>query len=166
MYRSRTIQVTRGSEQEWALWLYDLGPEEILWFIPWYRISEFIQTSVQHHHVYLLGFTHNTWYSATRVLRQMGVDKGVPLPTGLAISAPITAGVVRVVMQAWMRHFEMVQPLPDPTLVRTTPEHRLWFITVVWPIEKPRRQAILQELEGDSGSSEVVSGASSSRARA
>src|ERR1041384_1270822 len=85
MYRSRTILVTRGSEQEWALWLYDLGPEEILWFIQWYRIPEFIKTSVQHHHVYLLGFTHSTWYSATRVLRQMRVDQGVPLP----ISAPI-----------------------------------------------------------------------------
>ena len=96
----------------------------------------------------------------------MGVDQGVPLPTGLAISAPITAGVVRVVMQAWVRRFDTIRPLPDPTLVRTTPEHRHWFITEVWPIEKPRRQAILQELEGDSGSSEVVSGASSSRARA
>src|ERR1041384_3303102 len=158
MYRSRTILVTRGSEREWALWLYDLGPEEILWFIPWYRIAQFIKTSVQHHHVYLLGFTHSTWYSATLVLRQMGVDQGVSLPTGLNTSAPITAGVVRVVMQAWVRHVRMVRPLPDPTLVRTTPEHRQWFIAEVWPIEKPRRHALLRELEGEPVTSAVVDG--------
>ena len=108
MYRSRSIRITRVSVQEWILWLYDLGAEEILWFILWYHISEFIRASAQHHHIYLLGFTHSTWYSATRVLRQMGVDQGVPLPSGLAISVPITAWVVRVVMQAWVRHVKMI----------------------------------------------------------
>ncbi|KDP36017.1 hypothetical protein JCGZ_09983 [Jatropha curcas] len=42
----------------------------------------------------------------------------------------------------------MVRPLPNPASVQTTPEYRAWFIATVWPIERPRRTALLSVLEG------------------
>ncbi|KDP39404.1 hypothetical protein JCGZ_03686 [Jatropha curcas] len=42
----------------------------------------------------------------------------------------------------------MVRPLPNPASVQTSPEYRAWFITAVWPIERPRRTALLSALEG------------------
>ncbi|KDP35813.1 hypothetical protein JCGZ_10622 [Jatropha curcas] len=42
----------------------------------------------------------------------------------------------------------MVRPLPNPTSVQTSPEYRTWFIAAVWPIERPRRTALLSALEG------------------
>ena len=32
--------------------------------------------------------------------------------------------------------------------VHTSPEYRTWFIAAVWPIERPRRNALLSALEG------------------
>ncbi|KDP22629.1 hypothetical protein JCGZ_02836 [Jatropha curcas] len=42
----------------------------------------------------------------------------------------------------------MVRPLPNPTGIHTLPEYRTWFMASVWPIEKPRRKALLNALEG------------------
>ncbi|KDP35457.1 hypothetical protein JCGZ_10850 [Jatropha curcas] len=42
----------------------------------------------------------------------------------------------------------MVRPLPNPAGVQTCPEYRTWFIAVVWPVERPRRNALLSALEG------------------
>ncbi|KDP35080.1 hypothetical protein JCGZ_11032 [Jatropha curcas] len=42
----------------------------------------------------------------------------------------------------------MVRPLPNPASVQTSPEYRAWFITAVWPIERPTRTALLSVLEG------------------
>ncbi|KDP32203.1 hypothetical protein JCGZ_13810 [Jatropha curcas] len=42
----------------------------------------------------------------------------------------------------------MVRPLPDPASVHNSPEYRNWFIDAVWPIERPRRTALLSALEG------------------
>ncbi|KDP22035.1 hypothetical protein JCGZ_02885 [Jatropha curcas] len=44
----------------------------------------------------------------------------------------------------------MVRPLPNPAGagVHISPEYRTWFIAVVWPVERPRRNALLSALEG------------------
>ncbi|KDP42635.1 hypothetical protein JCGZ_01673 [Jatropha curcas] len=42
----------------------------------------------------------------------------------------------------------MVRPLPNPAGVQTFHEYRTWFIATVWPIERPRRTALLSALEG------------------
>ncbi|KDP24244.1 hypothetical protein JCGZ_26701 [Jatropha curcas] len=42
----------------------------------------------------------------------------------------------------------MVRPLPNPAGVHTSPEYRTWFIAAVWPIERPRKNALLSALEG------------------
>ncbi|KDP26337.1 hypothetical protein JCGZ_22112 [Jatropha curcas] len=42
----------------------------------------------------------------------------------------------------------MLRPLPNPAGVQTSPEYQTWFIAVVWPVEKPRRNALLSALEG------------------
>ncbi|KDP46051.1 hypothetical protein JCGZ_13497 [Jatropha curcas] len=42
----------------------------------------------------------------------------------------------------------MVKTLPNPAGIHTSPEYRTWFMTVVWPVEKPRRNALLSALEG------------------
>ncbi|KDP23143.1 hypothetical protein JCGZ_00531 [Jatropha curcas] len=55
----------------------------------------------------------------------------------------ITPGVTRAVLRAWVRDHHMVGPLPNPASVQTSPEYRTWFITIVWPIERPRRTALL-----------------------
>ncbi|KDP20480.1 hypothetical protein JCGZ_05752 [Jatropha curcas] len=73
-YRMRRILITHPSTDAWTSWLIELGPNEVLWFVPWYDITRFIQVSSRHTRVYLLGLTHCTWYCASRVLRQMGID--------------------------------------------------------------------------------------------
>ncbi|KDP26143.1 hypothetical protein JCGZ_22930 [Jatropha curcas] len=42
----------------------------------------------------------------------------------------------------------MVRPLPNSADVHTSPEYRTWFIAALWPIERPRRTALLSALEG------------------
>ncbi|KDP33271.1 hypothetical protein JCGZ_13522 [Jatropha curcas] len=74
-YRMRRILISDPTTDAWASWLIELGPNEILWFIPWYNINRFIQASSHHTRVYLLGLTHCTWYCASRILRQMGADE-------------------------------------------------------------------------------------------
>ncbi|KDP23165.1 hypothetical protein JCGZ_00077 [Jatropha curcas] len=41
----------------------------------------------------------------------------------------------------------MVRPLPNPTGIHTSPEYRTWFIAIVWPVERPRRNTLLSVLE-------------------
>ena len=94
-----------------------------------------LSSSRGHSRVYLLGFTHSTWYSAARVQRQMGVDQTVPLLGGIHFDAPISAGVIRVVLSAWIRDHRLVRPIPDPTSVRTSLEYQRWLMTDVWPVE-------------------------------
>ena len=72
------------SADAWTIWLLQLGAEDILW----YRMGGILSSSRGHSRVYLLGFTHSTWYSAARVLRQMGVDQTVPLLGGIHFDAP------------------------------------------------------------------------------
>ncbi|KDP22980.1 hypothetical protein JCGZ_01737 [Jatropha curcas] len=57
-------------------------------------------------------------------------------------------GVPRAILKAWVRDHHMVRPLPNPAGVHTSPEYRTWFIAAVWPIERPRRTALLSALEG------------------
>ncbi|KDP23779.1 hypothetical protein JCGZ_00148 [Jatropha curcas] len=52
----------------------------------------------------------------------------------------------------------MVRPLPNPTSIQTSPEYRTWFITTVWPIERPRRTALLSVLEGWVQTDEIGTG--------
>ncbi|KDP31477.1 hypothetical protein JCGZ_15428 [Jatropha curcas] len=62
-------------------------------------------------------------------------------------------------MHSWTRSLSKVEkinlgrPLPNPASVQTSPEYRTWFIAVVWPIERPRRTALLSALEGEVGES-------------
>ena len=106
--------------------------------------------------IYLLGFTHSTWYSAARVQRQMGIDQTVPLLGGVHFDAPITIGVIRVVLSAWVRDHHLVHPISDSTSVQTSPEYREWMKKVVWPIERPKRIALLLQVEGWNKEEEVV----------
>ena len=147
-YRMRKILISHPSIETWTSWLVELGPNEILWFIPWYNISRFIQVSFRHSRVYLLGLTHCTWYCASRVLRQMGIDRTVPIMDDISADSAITPGVTRAVLRAWVRDHHMVRPLPNPAGVQTSPEYRTWFIATVWPIEGPRRTALLSALKG------------------
>ena len=147
-YRMRRILIAHPSTDAWTSWLIELGPDEILWFISWYNITRFIQVSFRHSRVYLLGLTHCTWYCASRVLRQMGIDQTVPIVDDISADSAITPGVTRAVLRAWVRDHRMVRPLPNPAGVQTSPEYRAWFITAVWPIERPRRTALLSVLEG------------------
>ena len=147
-YRMRRILITLPSTDAWTSWLIELGPNEVLWFISWYDITRFIQVSSRHTRVYLLGLTHCTWYCASRVLRQMGIDQTVPIVDGISADSAITPGVTRAVLRAWVRDHHMVRPLPNPAGVQTSPEYRAWFIAAVWPVERPRRNALLSVLEG------------------
>jgi len=147
-YRMRKILITHPSTDAWTSWLIELGPNEVLWFISWYDITHFIQVSSRHTRVYLLGLTHCTWYCASRVLRQMGIDQTVPIVDDTSADSAITPGVTRAVLRAWVRDHHMVRPLPNPAGVQTSPEYRTWFIAVVWPVERPRRYALLSALEG------------------
>ncbi|KDP42357.1 hypothetical protein JCGZ_02872 [Jatropha curcas] len=147
-YRMRRILISHPTIDAWTSWLIELGPNEILWFISWYNITRFIQVSFRHTRVYLLGFTHCTWYCASRVLRQMGIDQTVPIMDDFSADSAITPGVTRAVLRAWVRDHRMVRPLPNPATIQTSPEYRSWFITTVWPIERPRRTALLSILEG------------------
>ncbi|KDP39403.1 hypothetical protein JCGZ_03685 [Jatropha curcas] len=92
-YRMRRILITHPSTDIWTSWLVELGPNEILWFISWYNVTCFIQVSFRHSRVYLLGLTHCTWYYASRVLRQMGIDQTVPIMDDISADLAITPGV-------------------------------------------------------------------------
>ena len=70
--------VKHGSEKEWTTWLFDLGPEDLLWFCPWYGIQRFMIKSDGYKMVYLVGLSMTTFYQATRVMRQMGHSQGIP----------------------------------------------------------------------------------------
>ncbi|KDP36064.1 hypothetical protein JCGZ_10316 [Jatropha curcas] len=105
------------------------------------------EVSSRHTRVYLLGLTHCTWYCASRVLRQMGIDQTVPIVDDFSVDSATTPGVTRAVLRAWVRDHHMVRPLPNPAGVQTSPEYRTWFIDAVWPIEL-RRNALLSVLEG------------------
>ncbi|KDP20582.1 hypothetical protein JCGZ_04249 [Jatropha curcas] len=78
----------------------------------------------------------------------MGIDQTVPIVDGTSVDSVITPGVTRAILKAWVRDHHMVRPLPNPAGVHTSPEYRTWFITAVWPIERPRRNALLSALEG------------------
>ncbi|KDP22922.1 hypothetical protein JCGZ_01921 [Jatropha curcas] len=78
----------------------------------------------------------------------MGIDHTVPIVDGTSADSAITPGVTQAVLRAWVRDHHMVRPLPNPTGVQTSPEYRTWFIAVVWPVERPRRTALLSALEG------------------
>ncbi|KDP23173.1 hypothetical protein JCGZ_00084 [Jatropha curcas] len=78
----------------------------------------------------------------------MGIDQTVPIMDDISANSAITLGVTRAVLRAWVRDHRMVRPLPNPASVQTSPEYRAWFITAVWPIERPRRTALLSVLEG------------------
>ena len=41
----------------------------------------------------------------------------------------------------------MVHPLTDPSQVQVTPEYRHWLKTEIWPMELPRKIALLRHLE-------------------
>ncbi|KDP23848.1 hypothetical protein JCGZ_27152 [Jatropha curcas] len=114
-YRMRRILITYPSIDAWTSWLIELGPNEILWFISWYNITRFIQASFRHTRVYLLGLTHCTWYCASRVLRQMGIDQTAPLMDDISADSAIILGVTRAVLRAWVRDHHMIRPLPNPT---------------------------------------------------
>ncbi|KDP39406.1 hypothetical protein JCGZ_03688 [Jatropha curcas] len=144
----RRILITHPSTDAWTSWLIELGPNEVLWYISWYDITRFIQVSFRHTRVYLLGLTHCTWYCASRVLRQMGIDQTVLIVDGTSIDSIITPGVTRAIFKAWVRDHHMVRPLPNPVGVHTSPEYRTWFIAAFCPIERPRRNALLSALEG------------------
>ena len=103
-----------GSKDAWTSWLLQLGTDSILWYVPWYQMGGVLWVSRGHNGVYLLGFTHSTWYIATRVQRQMGIDQTVPLLDGIYQDAPITAGVVKAVLNAWVRDHRLVRSIPDP----------------------------------------------------
>ena len=47
-------------------------------------------------------------------------------------------------------------PISDSTLVLTTPESQHWLRTEVWPIERPRKIALLRQLERWDGGEEEV----------
>ncbi|KDP30116.1 hypothetical protein JCGZ_18227 [Jatropha curcas] len=144
----RRILITHPSTDAWTSWLIELGPNEVLWFISWYGITRFIQVSSRHTRVYLLGLTHCTWYCASRIMRQMGIDQTVPIMDDSLSDSTITPGVTRAVLRAWVRDHQMVRPLPNPAGIQTSPEYRAWFMTVVWPVEKLRRNTLLSALEG------------------
>ncbi|KDP24820.1 hypothetical protein JCGZ_25287 [Jatropha curcas] len=82
------------------------------------------------------------------VLWQMGIDQTVPIVDGTSVDSVITPGVTRAILKAWVRDHHMVRPLPNPASVHTSPEYQTWFIAAVWPIERPRRIALLSALEG------------------
>ncbi|KDP28928.1 hypothetical protein JCGZ_19702 [Jatropha curcas] len=144
----RRILITHPSTDAWTSWLIELGPNDVLWYISWYDITRFIQVSFCHIQVYLLGLTHCTWYCASHVLRQMGIDPTVPIVDGTSADSAISPGVTRAILTAWVRDHHMVRPLPNPGGGEPAPEDRTWFIAVVWPIERPRRTALLSALEG------------------
>ncbi|KDP31532.1 hypothetical protein JCGZ_15384 [Jatropha curcas] len=44
-YRMRRILITHSSPDAWTSWLIELGPNEVLWYISWYDITRFIQST-------------------------------------------------------------------------------------------------------------------------
>ncbi|KDP36642.1 hypothetical protein JCGZ_07860 [Jatropha curcas] len=118
-----------------------------LGFDDWTVSPAILQVIFRHTRVYLLGLTHCTWYCASRVLRQMGIDQTIPIVDDFSADSAITPGVTRAVLRAWVRDHHMVRPLPNPAGVQTSPEYRAWFIAVIWPVERPRRTVLLSALE-------------------
>ena len=146
LYRSRPILIRHGSEIGWASWLLELGPEDFLWYCPWYGIKSFITASFGYWHVYLLGISMSTFYQATRVMRQMGCPQGIP-PDGPAFpSGLITAEVRKAVVNSWARTFHSVMPEGRSDVVDG---YRMWLAVAVWGMEKRRRVALIEEIESD-----------------
>ncbi|KDP24720.1 hypothetical protein JCGZ_25711 [Jatropha curcas] len=79
---------------------------------------------------------------------EMGIDQTVPIVDGTSVDSVITPGVTRAIFKAWVIDHHMVKPLPNPAGVHTSLEYRTWFIDAVWPIERPRRTALLSALDG------------------
>ncbi|KDP35829.1 hypothetical protein JCGZ_10638 [Jatropha curcas] len=92
-----------------------------------------------------LGF--DDWMVSPIIL-QMGIDQTVPMAEDFSADSAITPSVTQAGLRAWVRDHHMVRPLPNPAGVQTSPEYRAWFIAVVWPVERPRRNALLSVLEG------------------
>ena len=113
--------------------MLELGSDDILWYVPWYQMGGVLRTS--------------TWYSVNRVMRQTGNVQPIPVIDGVDFDAPLSAGVVRTVLSAWRRDHGLVHPLTDPSQVQVTPEYRHWLKTEIWPMELPRKIALLRHLE-------------------
>ncbi|KDP24030.1 hypothetical protein JCGZ_26724 [Jatropha curcas] len=89
----------------------------------------------------------DTHASVTGIYAQMGINQTVPIVDGTSADSTITLGVTRAVLRAWVRDHHMVRPLSNPAGVQTSPKYRTWFIAVVWPVERPRTNALLSALE-------------------
>ena len=146
LYRSRPILVRHGSELGWASWLLELGPEEFLWFCPWYGIKSFITMSFGYRHVYLLGISMSTFYQATRVMRQMGCPQGIPPDGPVYPSGLITAEVRKAVVTSWARTFHSATPEGRSDVADG---YRMWSAVSVWDMEKRRRVALIEEIESE-----------------
>ena len=146
-YRMRRNVIILKSVDAWSYWMLELGSDDILWYVPWYQMGGVLRTSYNESRVYLLGFTHSTWYSVNRVMRQTGNVQPIPVIDGGDFDAPLSAGVVRTVLSAWRRDHGLVHPLTDPSQVQVTPEYRHWLKTEIWPMELPRKIALLRHLE-------------------
>ena len=108
-YRMCRILATRPSVDAWTTWLLELGSDGLLWFVPWYGVVCFMQNSLRLNHVQVLGLTHCTWYTAFRVLRQMGIDQTIPILDGPVFDNLISSKVTRAVLDAWVRGRHMVR---------------------------------------------------------
>ena len=140
--------MTKESMDDWIIWLIEVGSKDVLWYISWYQMSGVLPHSQGHSHVFLLGFTHSTWYSAVRVQRQMGIDQHVPKLDGIHIDARINPRVTKAILSAWVRDLRhLVRAIPNPTLVQTSPEYQDWLLADVYPIERIRRMNLLREVE-------------------
>ncbi|KDP21735.1 hypothetical protein JCGZ_03579 [Jatropha curcas] len=91
-----------------------------------------------------LGFDE---WTVSPIILQMGIDQTVPIVDDISADPAITPGVTQAILRAWVRDHHMVRPLPNPAGVQTSPEYQTWFIAVVWPFERPRRNALLSALE-------------------
>ena len=72
-------------------------------------------------------------------------DQVVLLFDGVHFDAPIPVEVIRVVLNVWAMDHRLVRPIPDPTLVQTSPECQHRLKTEVWPVERLRRIALLRQ---------------------
>ena len=75
-------------------------------------------------------------------------DQTVLLLDGVHFDALIPVEVIRVVLNVWARDHRLVRPIPDPTLVQTSPEYQHRLKTELWLVERPRRIALLPRCEG------------------
>ena len=147
LYRSRPILVRHKSERNWILWLLELGPDEFLWYYPWYGIKSFMTMSFGYRHVYLLGISLSTFYQATRVLRQMGHSQGIPPDGAVFSSTPITAEVKKAVTNGWGRSFHSIAPEGRSDVLDG---YQDWLMAAVWARERNRRVALIKKIESDS----------------